>query len=1556
MAPLSEALGTAQPSVRNFGDYPALRASIFKKIEQALKESWPRENTRSRLELQNLHWADPDKVFNIQEQKKALLRGDSLTRRLSGTWVLSDQKTKQPLARKDSVIARVPYLTDRGTFILEGTEYTVGNQLRLRPGVYSRLRSNGELESHFNVRPGTGPSFRVHLEPKTGVFRLGVGQSRLKLYPLLKSMGVDDKEIEGAWGRDLLQANAAASDPRAVSRAYQTLATSRTGIVDESLNEELSKTAEEKTDVQRGALIRGVLEKAELDPEVTQSTMGEQHKNAGPKAILSATRKLLRINKNIEDVDDRDSLAYQTFLAPDDLFSERLKRDAGQTARRLLWQATFRRNLDRMPSAALTGQLNSLFYKSGLAQSVEETNPWEIHDQALRVTRMGDGGITSTDSIPDEARGVQPSHFGFIDPVRSPENEKIGVDNRLAHNTVYGEDGQLYTKVLDAKGRPAFLAPRDAAKAVIGFPGERNKQGLVRAMINSRRMGYVKSAEVKYWLDDPTSMFSPSVNLIPMVNGSKGGRALMAGKFFNQALPLKEPEAPLVRNAGPDGKSFDEAYGHRFGAVRADGEGLVLAANRDAVTVRGPDGKIKSYDLADHLPYNRRTFLTQTATVHAGQTVKPGDLLAHSNYTDKQGAQAVGRNLVTAYLPWKGWAYEDAVVVSESGAKKLSSEHLYQHVMENDGDIEIGRKGFLSVFPGKFPLEKLKTMDANGVIKPGAVVNQGDPLVLAVRKASSDAVHRGRGSLYRDAALTWDKIAPGVVTDTHETKDGGWNVTVKAYMPAQVGDKLAGRHGDKGVISRVVPDSEIPHTADGRPLDLVLNPLGVISRGNPNQVLELMLGKIARKRGQPINLPSFQPGSMVDYVANELKKEGLSDTEDLIDPETGRHIPKVAVGERWIMKLHHTAETKGKGRGEYGAYTSSELPARGSDTGSKRISRMENLALMAHGAYNTIEEAQTLRGQRNDDYWRQYRLGLPTPTLRVPLVYNKFLSHLQGAGVRLNRQGDKLNLFAMTDQDIGELSKGAIEQPTTVKHTTLDPQPGGLFDLMKTGGHNGQSWTHIPLSEPMPNPLMEDPFRRLLGLTQKQYEEFIAGKREVQGQTGGAGLKNILSKINLDTSIKHYEDAFKGGAKSGRDDAAKVLGWLRAMKKADVKPADLVWTKVPVLPPIFRPISTARNITTAADANFLYQDLMHANKDLVDYAKEVGPKGASEERLRVYHAMKAVAGLGDPVGVKSRQQRATGLLAAVFGGSPKFGDFQSRVIGMPVDLVGRATITPNPNLKMDEVGLPENKAWTVYRPFVIRRLIQQGLPATDAAQAVAAQSDVAKSALQEELKKRPVMINRAPTLHKYGFMAAWPVLVPGDVLQISPVLTKSFGADFDGDQMNYHPVVGDKAIKEAVERMMPSKNLLSMREFKPHYMPSMEFLYGLFLAGREGKGPRRTFASKQDAIRAYRRGELRITDPVSFPDEAKTAAAPASPFPYQAHPSAWSEAWKEPMATPSYASLGLPAGLDTQMAAITPRRALDPFDEERREKLKQWMYGRAMQQAKLQGARGGMPI
>lgn len=1451
-------------TMRDFGDHNATRQAIYDNLLQAAQKVQPVSNSRYSLALADPHWADKG-IFTIADRKRAILRGDSLTRRLRGTWVLKDADGKE-LEKRVTTLAHVPHLSDQGTFVINGVDYTLSHQMRLRPGIFTRRKENGELESHLNIMPGKGQSHHYFLEPETGIFKMRMGQANIPLISALRAMGASDKEIHQAWGGDaraskLLGDNAMKDDPRVVDRLYQRMLGKR-AKPDASIEEKRQALAEEFGNM-------------ELDPEVTKRTLGKPFHRLSKEVALETTRKLLAVSRGEADTDDRDSMVYQNFLGPEDLFAERMGRDK-RVLNELLWKASTRGDLRSVPVGAFTKHVHAALLDSGLGQSLEEINPADVLDQQTRVSRLGYGGIPSIDSVPDESRSVQPSHVGFIDLLRTPESFKVGVDSRVGFLTRKGSDNRIYTPFIDAKTKQTvYKSPQDVADLTMAFPGELEKnKPLVAAMVGGRTR-YVPRNNVDLIMPHAENWFSPMNNLVPAKSALKGQRAAMASRFITQALPLKDAEAPFVRGQVPGrpGFSFEEYYGKHMGAIHAkDQQGRVAKVGPDGITVKYADGTTETHETYNNFPYNRKTYLHNTSTVQAGDPVKPGQLLARSNYTDAAGSMALGRNLRVAYIPFKGLNYEDAYVISESAAKKLSSEHMYQHALEWDDKHRQGRSAFSSIFPAAYHRGQLGNMDDDGIIKPGTTIQPGDPLILAAkeRELSKKQVHSAHKGSFANESLTWDHHSEGLVTDVEKT-DKGVTVAVKSLSPSQAGDKISGRYGDKGVISSIIPDEEMPHDTQGNPYEVLANPLGILSRTNPAQKFEAALGKLAVATGKPQVIEDFSNvADLNEHIMGQLNKHGLKLYEDVIDPKTQRKIRNIAAGNRYFMKLHHTSESKGQGRG-LGAYTSEGMPAKGGVEGSKRMALMDINALLSHGALETLRDAKLVRGQKNQEYWSTFMGGNRPPTPKVPQVYDKFVNHLRASGINVTRNGQQLHIMAMTDKNIDELAgdRELANSETVDWKAGMAPKEGGLFDERLTGGHNGNRWAKITLHEPMPNPVMEEPIRRLLGVTTQRFENILSGTEDLNGKKGPLAIQEALNRINVPQALAQARADIASGKKTARDTAVRKLKYLKMAEDKGIHPRDWMLTKAPVLPPMFRPISIMKGSggRLVSDANYLYKELMEANDNLKNMSALSDDLG--HERLTLYNAFRGVTGLGEPVHPKNRERKVKGMLAQIFSSSPKFGTVQQKLLGTTVDLVGRAVVAPNPDLNMDEVGLPENHAWEIYMPFIVRKLVRRGVPRMQALQYVKDRHELARQSLLEEIGERPVVVTRAPVLHRYGLMAFYPRLTKGDVLQVSPVVVGGFGMDFDGDASNYHVPSTDESRDEALHKLLPSKNLLSTQRFHAHYLPRQEYVGGLHTATtkvNKDKKPR-VFATRKDALRAFHRGELDPDQQVHIVDE-----------------------------------------------------------------------------------------
>lgn len=1454
MNPLLDMQGGPKDA-RAFGDIDATRTAVYQNALKAAQEYQPVSNQRYILELADPAYEGPER-YSKAEEKRAILEGRSLGRRLRGTWRLrTNDDARQVVDEKRSTLAQIPYMTPRGTFILNGNEYSLSHQMRLRPGIFTRIKESGELESHVNVARGYG--HRYFLDPETGIFRIQFGQARMPLMPVIKALGATDKQIREAWGNELFVANAQKSDPSTLKKLYK----------------KLVRQDPPADEMEMYEAIRNAFDEMELDTEVTTQTLGKGYAKVNPEVILATTQKLLRVYRGEEKPDDRDAMAFQRIIGPEDLFAERIRK-ASSEARKALWRATLPGNLQKLPPGLYQDMVRGAILKTGLGNPLEEINPAELYDQRVRVTRMGEGGIPTSESVPDEARNVQPSHLGFIDPVHTPESGKIGIDSRIAIRTLKGADGRLYARFIDSKnGRPVWKSPQDVADAVVAFPGElESGQPYVRAQ-HRGKLKYVSREKVDYQLAHMTEAFGPLASMVPLKPAVFGQRVSMGSRMLAQALPLVDAEAPLVQSGVPGMKdtSFEDLFGEDMGAVKSSVAGTVLEVTPVHIKIRGTDRKIHYEELYENHPYNRKTFVHNTPVVRPGDRIRSGQLLATSNFTDRRGTTALGKNVRIAYLPYKGYNFEDAIVISESFAQRASSEHMYQNTLDLGEGVRASKNAFVSIFPGEYDRKLLDKYDNDGVLRPGETVNMGEPLVLAVRERRTGPKLGRRKASWANASVTWDHHSPGVVTDVYKGKKG-ISVVVKSVHPTRVGDKFAGRYGDKGVVAAIIPDEDMPRGADDKPYEMLLNPLGIISRGNPAQIIEAQLGKIAALTGKPYKMVDFDGlRDLREFAERELRKAGLSDTETVTDPKTGRKIKDISVGNRFMMKLHHTAEAKLQGRAAGGGYTAEGQPAKGGPSGSKRVGLLELNALLSHGAYKTIRDASIIRGQRNEDYWRMLMSGYTPPEPKVPFMYQKFVAQLQGAGINPIKEGSKLQIMAMTNQGARELTGNReIRNSNTVdwRINKLSPIKGGLFDEALTGGHGGNRWSYIKLHEALPNPVMEEPIRRILGLTQKQYESVLAGSEGLPGRehlTGPKGIQQALDDVNIDKELEKARAEIASGKKTYRDKAIKRLQYLKSCKVNKQHPREWMMDRVPVLPPIFRPVSLFGDTNTQIvdDANYLYKEVFEASKNLEDLSKITDD--ISDERLAVYKAFKGVTGLGDPLSPEFQGQDIKGILKHIFGASPKFGTVQRKLLGSTVDLVGRATIIPNPNLDMDQVGLPIDEAWTLYQPFIVRRLVRRGMGKIKAMQEATERTPLALREMQDEMKVRPVIINRAPVLHRYGVMAFWPQLTSSATLEIPPLIVGGFNADFDGDAMQFHVPSSDDAVEEVKEKLLPSRNLLSTSDFGVHYIPSQEYVGGLWAAStRTDAGPPRVFTAKKDAIAAYKRGEIGIGQTVEI--------------------------------------------------------------------------------------------
>lgn len=1456
--------GSVPDFLRSFDDTKKTRKFIYDGLLDSVKKRFPVENDDYRVELTNVRYTGPQQ-YSLKQQKDALMKNRKLQTAMSGTWRLLDKKTNQVLDEKDDVIMHVPYYTDRGTIISNGNEYTVVNQARLRPGVYARKKASGEYEAQFNIRPGTGPGFRIEMEPSTGVFSMSVGQGHIPLYQVLKGIGVDDKTISKYWGNDVTLANAKKHDSQAMKRLYQRLA-----------GRKANPTAHE---LEMSTFVKDALGKCEVDSDVVQRTMGlDGVGGVTPDLLLRASQKVLNIARGDEKPDRRDAPRFSQVYSIEDFLKERVDKDSGRLSQQLLWRAKRDRNLGRIPRGALNPYIEHFLNGTGLALPGEEANPISNYVQMNRITRMGQGGIGSPDAVTAEARDVQGDYLGFVDPVAGPESEMAGVDVRAASNTLKGNDGQLYTKMLNLRtGKNEYVSIAKASDRRIAFPGQDLNQPYLYAMKDNVPTK-VPRDEVDYVVPDLSSMSTTTTNLVPLPTAVQGSRMFYASKFWEQYLPQAKGEVPLVDSLMADGKeTFSEHFGKRIGSMTSDEDGIVTKVTDDKVVVKGADGKKHEYELVKYYPHNRMSASSYFPAVEVGQEIKKGDLIAHSNFTDKKtGAFNTGRNMKVAIMSAGGSSnFEDAIVISETAAKKLATEQLFGFDQDTKNGVVIDKKKYMAAFPKAFTKEQFETLDDNGVVKPGTVLQKGDPIIASIgpklitaKDAQLGKLSKALRNAFTDRAEVWEHDWPGTVVDVATTASGA-KVNVVTTPPKQRGDKLAPRFALKGVIGEVRPDNEMPRdAATNEPFEIIMNPMGFLSRVAPGQLLEVALAKMAHKTGKQVRIPQLPPPEgWAQWTKNQLDAAGVSDSTDVFDPRSGKTIKGIGDGYVYIQAFHHLAEKKLSARGNESAYTQDDAPAKGGYEGAKRVSQLDRTALLSHGATENLKDMMTIRGTRNEEYWNKLRLGLPVPEPGVPFIYNKFINTLRAGGINVVEKGNKTSILPMTDKDIDRMSGGRIIENSKMMDSDLKPAKGGLFDDGKTGGPDGTQWSAIKLPEPIPNPIMEEPVRRVLGLTTKELENVLSGVDKLNGKTGGEAIKSALESIDVDKKMAEARKDIQTKRGSARNDAVKVLGYLKSMQEQGLKPSDWMITKVPVIPPKFRPVSKLGDVQLVSDMNDLYKDVIENAANYTALKGSVADSSLADERLNLYKSVAAAFGLGDPITPEGQAKNIKGAVRQAIGtGSPKFSMFQSKVVSKNLDSVGRAVITPDENLDMDQIGIPEDMAWQMYKPYVQRSLVRRGYNPLQANNMIHDRTETAKKFLEEEMDRRPVLMDRAPTWHKFNIMAFKPHIVSGKTIKISPFSAEPMGGDFDGDQVNIHVPSSEKAVSEALRKMLPSKNLISLTDLEsPRYTPEHEMVMGLYnLTQPANKKAPKVFRTVQEAKDAYRQGLIEMNDPITI--------------------------------------------------------------------------------------------
>ena len=697
----------------------------------------------------------------------------------------------------------------------------------------------------------------------------------------------------------------------------------------------------------------------------------------------------------------------------------------------------------------VSAAIKEFFGSSQLSQFMDQPNPLAELTHKRRLSALGPGGL-NRDRAGMEVRDVHYSHYSRICPIETPEGPNIGLIGSLATYARINEYGFIeapYRKVDKETGRVTdeivYMTADEEDNYNVGQakeplnPDNTFKNDHVTVRWRDEIME-VPASHVDYIDVSPKQLVSVATAMIPFLENDDANRALMGSNMQRQAVPLLVPEAPIV------GTGLEYKAAHDSGVVTLSKHaGIVHSVAADEVTIQDDDGVLHQYKLTKFARSNQGTCINQRPRVSYGERVEVGDLLADGPSTEN-GEIGLGRNMLIGFMTWEGYNYEDAVLLSQRLVKedKYTSIHIEEYESEAR-ETKLGPEEITRDIPNVGD-DAIKDLDEEGIIRIGAEVRSGDILVgkvtpkgeteLTPEERLLRAIFGEKAREVRDTSLKVPHGEGGIIVDvkifTRENKDElspGVNKMVRVYIAQKrkisVGDKMSGRHGNKGVVSRILREEDMPFLPDGTPLDIVLNPLGVPSRMNIGQVLEVHLGMAARKLGWKVATPVFD-GATKEDIDECLKMAGMdpSGKTILYDGRTGEPFENpVTVGIMYFLKLHHLVDDKMHARstGPYSMVTQQPLGGK-AQFGGQRFGEMEVWALEAYGAANTLQEILTVKSDDSVGRATTYEAiikGHNIPTPGVPESFKVLLKELQSLCLDVKVLNENKEVIEIRDDD-----------------------------------------------------------------------------------------------------------------------------------------------------------------------------------------------------------------------------------------------------------------------------------------------------------------------------------------------------------------------------------------------------------------------------------------------------------------------------------------------------------------------------------------------------------
>ena len=970
-------------------------------------------------------------------------------------------KENGEIKEMDVFIGDLPLMTDRGTFIINGAERVIVNQIVRSPGVYYKAETdkNGRRTYSASLIPNRGAWLKFETD-KNGLVWVRIDKTRkLSAQVLLKAIGLSDNEIiDGLRHPDFYQKTldkeGNPSEEEALLELYRKLRPGEPPTV--SGGQQLLESR--FFDPKRYDL--GRVGRYKLNKKL-RLTVPDTIRVLTTNDILAAINYLINLEFDTGSTDDIDHLGNRRVRSVGELLQNQVRVGLNRLERIIRERMTVSEADSLTPAALvnpkpLVAAIKEFFGSSQLSQFMDQTNPLAELTHKRRLSALGPGGLTR-ERAGFAVRDIHPSHYGRICPVETPEGPNAGLIGSLATYARVNDYGFIATPYYPVEnGRilrdrdPMYLTAdeEDDLRVAPGdIPSDENGYitGEIIPIRYRQEFSTCTSKEVDYVAVSPMQIVSVATSLIPFLEHDDANRALMGSNMQRQAVPLLRPERALV------GTGLEAQAARDSGMVVVSRtHGIVTHVDATTVKVRVTEGendkhapapgKGLEYKLQKYQRSNQDTCLNQRPLVYVGEDVVPGQVLADGSSTEG-GEIALGQNVLVAYMPWEGYNYEDAILISE----RLVYDDVYTSIHIEKFEIEarqtkLGPEEITREIPNVGE-DSLRHLDERGIIHVGAWVEAGDILVGKVTpKGESDqppeekllrAIFGEKARDVRDNSLRVPNGEKGRVVDvrvfTREQGDElppGANMVVRVYVAQkrkiQVGDKMAGRHGNKGIISRILPIEDMPYLPDGTPVDVVLNPLGVPSRMNVGQVFECLLGWAGENLGLRFKVTPFDEmhgeeasretvhGKLQDATYKPGKDWVFDPTNPgkikVYDGRTGEPFDRpVTVGKAYMLKLVHLVDDKihARSTGPYSLVTQQPLGGK-AQQGGQRFGEMEVWALEAYGAAYILQELLTVKSddmQGRNEALNAIVKGKPIPRPGTPESFKVLMRELQSLGL-----------------------------------------------------------------------------------------------------------------------------------------------------------------------------------------------------------------------------------------------------------------------------------------------------------------------------------------------------------------------------------------------------------------------------------------------------------------------------------------------------------------------------------------------------------------------------